>query len=72
MTLPNFSNLDLFVKKANTGISPSVSVTREEAQHIAKEYLNLVSYTLDLQDKVISLQQEIAQPENVEIVAPNF
>jgi len=72
MRLPKFANLDIFVKKANTGISPSISVSREEAQHIAKEYLNLVKYTLELQDRLVVLEREIANPTEIEIVTGNF
>ena len=59
-------------KKANTGISPSISVSRDEAQHIAKEYLNLVKYTLELQDRVVELERENNDPTKIEIVSGNF
>jgi len=72
MRLPKFANLDIFVKKANTGISPSISVSRDEAQHIAKEYLNLVKYTLELQDRVVELERENNDPTKIEIVSGNF
>ena len=36
MRLPKFANLDIFVKKANTGISPSISVSRDEANTLLK------------------------------------
>ena len=68
MRLPKFANLDIFVKKANTGISPSISVSRDEAQHIAKEYLNLVKYTLELQDRVVTLESETNNPTKIDMM----
>tara|TARA_B100000029_G_C17384961_1_gene891199 strand:+ start:143 stop:361 length:219 start_codon:yes stop_codon:yes gene_type:complete len=72
MNLPKFPNIDLLVKKANTGASPSINVTREEAQHIAKEYMNLVTHIMQLQDRIIELENEKVNPETVEIITPNF
>ena len=72
MRLPNFNNLETFVKKATIGVSPSISITRTEAQHIALEYQKLLAYTIELQGKVIRLQQEINTPTQVDVVSNDF
>ena len=72
MRLPNFNNLETFVKKATIGVSPSISITRTEAQHAANEYQKLIKYTLELQDRLVVLEREIANPTEIEIVTGNF
>ena len=72
MRLPNFNNLEMFVKKATIGVSPSISITRTEAQHAANEYQKLIKYTLELQDRLVVLEREIANPTEIEIVTGNF
>jgi hypothetical protein len=54
------------------GNSPSIDVTRTEAQHIALEYQKLLAYTIELQGKVIQLQQEINTPTQVDVVSNDF
>jgi hypothetical protein len=70
--MPNFPNLQKFATKATMGNSPSIDVTRTEAQHIALEYQKLLAYTIELQGKVIQLQQEINTPTQVDVVSNNF
>ena len=72
MRLPNFNNLEMFVKKATLGVSPSISITRSEAQHAANEYQKLIKYTLELQDRIVELEQENANPTQIEILSGNF
>ena len=72
MRLPNFNNLEMFVKKATIGVSPSISITRTEAQHAANEYQKLIKYTLELQDRLVVLEREISNPTEIEIVTGNF
>tara|TARA_B110000093_G_C12786693_1_gene332840 strand:- start:276 stop:488 length:213 start_codon:yes stop_codon:yes gene_type:complete len=70
--MPNFPNLQKFATKATMGNSPSIDVTRTEAQHIALEYQKLLVYTIELQGKVIQLQQEINTPTQVDVVSNDF
>jgi|TARA_R110000782_G_scaffold234061_1_gene320252 hypothetical protein len=70
--MPNFPNLQKFATKATMGNSPSIDVTRTEAQHIALEYQKLLAYTIELQGKVIQLQQEINTPTQVDVVSNDF
>ena len=72
MRLPNFNNLEMFVKKATIGDSPSISITRSDAQHAANEYQKLIKYTLELQDRIVELEQENANPTQIEILSGNF
>jgi hypothetical protein len=72
MKLPHLGNLDNFVKKATIGSTPSISVNRSDAQHMVKEYLNLVNYVMSLQDRVIELERELATPQQIEIVSNKF
>jgi len=72
MRLPNTSNLELFVKRANTGTAPAISTSRQEAQGIAREYINLVNYVMQLQDRVIELEDQQKNPESIEIITNNF
>jgi len=62
----------MFVKKATIGVSPSISITRSEAQHAANEYQKLIKYTLELQDRIVELEQENANPAQIEILSGNF
>jgi hypothetical protein len=72
MRLPNTSNLETFVKRANAGNAPGISISRLEAQGISREYINLVNYVMKLQDRIIELEEQQNNPDTLEIVTPNF
>jgi hypothetical protein len=53
--MPNFNNLDKFVHKCNSSTS-QVILEKREAVAIVSEYQRLLRYTLELQERIISLQ----------------
>jgi len=57
MNRPNFGNLERFVNRCAGTNSENITVPRAEAQGIAREYQNLLAYTVDLQAKIIALQE---------------
>lgn len=68
MQKPNFNNLDKFVHKCNNSTS-QVILEKREAVAIVSEYQRMLRYTLDLQEKIIQLQDE---PIRVEYDAGDF
>ena len=57
MSRPNFGNLERFANRCAGTSSENITVPRTEAQGIAREYQNLLAYTVDLQAKIIALQE---------------
>lgn len=57
MNRPNFGNLERFANRCAGTNSENITVPRAEAQGIAREYQNLLAYTVDLQAKIIALQE---------------
>jgi|TARA_R110000868_G_scaffold380845_1_gene647147 hypothetical protein len=56
MRRPNFGNLESFCNRCAGTNSENITVPRAEAQGIAREYQNLLAYTIDLQAKIMELQ----------------
>jgi len=58
MIRPNFGNLESFCNRCAGTNSENIIVPRTEAQGIAREYQNLLAYTVDLQSKIIDHQAD--------------
>ena len=72
MTKPNFGNLARFATRCTTSTSDNIIVNKQDAQGIAQEYQRMLAYIVELQDRIIELQNEINTPQEVEIKAPEF
>ena len=70
MRLPQTPGLDRFAQRGMTAKSDLLTVDRNEAQQLAKEYTLLIKYCASMQDQVIAAQQ--ANIGSIEIVAPSF
>ena len=57
MKRPNFGNLDMFVARCAGTNTDNITVPKAEAQGIARECQNLLAYTVDLQARIIELQE---------------
>tara|TARA_Y100000114_G_scaffold92681_1_gene86145 strand:+ start:372 stop:590 length:219 start_codon:yes stop_codon:yes gene_type:complete len=72
MQKPKFPTLDKFVHRCINNSKESVNVNKSEAKSIANEYTHLLYHLSALQDYIISLQKQNAEPIEVEIDSGNF
>jgi len=57
MKRPNFGNLENFASRCAGSNTENLTIPRQEAQGIVREYQNLLAYTVDLQSRIIELQE---------------
>jgi len=72
VTKPNFGNLARFATRCTTSTSNNIIINKQDAQGIAQEYQRMLAYIVELQDRIIELQNEINTPQEIEIKAPKF
>jgi len=72
VTKPNFGNLARFATRCTTSTSDNIIVNKRDAQGIAQEYQRMLAYVVELQDRIIELQNDINTPQEVEIKSPEF
>jgi len=72
VTKPNFGNLTRFATRCTTSTSDNIIVNKQDAQGIVQDYQRMLAYIIELQDRIIELQNEINTPQEVEIKAPEF
>jgi hypothetical protein len=62
--------LSRFAQRCVTAKTDNLTVPRNDAQQVAREYQDLLEYCVQLQDQLIA--EKTRQAENIEIVAPNW
>ena len=72
MLKPNFNNLERFAVKCTTNTSDNLVVSQQEAKAVVLDYQKLLAYCLDLQNKLIEIEKELATPTKIEIKSSNF
>ena len=72
MAKPNFGNLNRFATRCTTSERDNIIIKKQEEQGIVHEYQRMLFYIVELQDRIIKLQNEINTPHEVEIKAPEF
>ena len=72
MTTPNFGNLARFATRCTTFKCDNIIVNKQDAKGIAQEYQRMLAYIVELQNRVIKLQNEINTPQEIEIKSPEF
>ena len=72
MAKPNFGNLNRFATRCTTSARDNIIIKKQEAQGIVHEYQRMLVYVVELQDRIIELQNEVNTPHKVEIKAPEF
>lgn len=72
MAVPNFDNLKKFATKCTTSQSDNVVVSAHEAKSVVLDYQKLLSYTVELQNKLLEAEKERDTPTEIEIRSSNF
>ena len=72
MLKPNFNNLERFAVKCTTNTNDNLVVSQQEAKAVVLDYQKLLAYCLDLQNKLIEIEKELATPTKIEIKSSNF
>ena len=72
MLKPNFNNLERCAVKCTTNTSDNLVVSQQEAKAVVLDYQKLLTYCLNLQNKLIEIEKELATPTKIEIISPNF
>jgi hypothetical protein len=72
MLKPNFNNLERFAVKCTTNTNDNLVVSQQEAKAVVLDYQKLLAYCLDLQNKLIEIEKELATPTEIEIKSSNF
>ena len=72
MAVPNFDNLKKFATKWTTSQSDNVGVSAHEAKSVVLDYQKLLSYTVELQNKLLEAEKERDTPTEIEIRSSNF